>query len=186
MSNVYETVIVSFDPASSRNLGWALANISTDLKEKTTKLSIAAGTFVLPSQADSWRNLGNIRLLTDDFLQKQEPDLVVVEKTSSFAAGFITGQVSQCMGSILASCCLHCDTVEFVLPSHVKKVVSGNGRAKKNEMKKAVLTILQSLGIENAKFDSEHAYDAIANIFCYLIDAGKLVNPITKEKDDGA
>lgn len=155
MSNI----ILSFDPASFRNTGWSVFT-----RDKTTCIS---GTIVT-KEKEPWKALYPIFQEVDKILSKYKPDVVVIEKTSSFSGGFITGQVSNCIGVTLAACGKHKRKVEFVYPTHVKKIVTGNGRAKKADIKKAVRDYLKKETGKDIKFDSEHSCDAAANIICWL------------------
>jgi Holliday junction resolvasome RuvABC endonuclease subunit len=163
---------VSFDPASFRNLGWAVTDISYT-KKGGTSLACEAGTFVMQGN-EPWKVLWPVFLVVDHFLDVHDPDVVIIESTAAFAGGFVTGQVANCIGVILACCMKHDADVKFLYPSHVKKVVSGKGRATKSVMKKAVKKHLDALGVKDSKFDSEHAYDAVANILCWIIENPKI------------
>ena len=161
-----ELKIISFDPSSYRNLGCAIATISS----KKRKLSIAASTFVLGDiKSTPWHSLWPLFQIVDQFLEQNKPDVVILEKTSSFAGGFVTGQVSNCIGAILAACGKNETFVEFVYPTHVKKVISGKGKCTKSEMRKSVISVLRKMKCDT-EFDSEHAYDAIAGILCFMND----------------
>lgn len=171
-----KTKIAAFDPASYRNMGWSVMNV-TEKNQKISKIDVVAGTFTMPKVDQPWQMLWPLFTIVDQFYEKQKPDLVIIEKTSSFAGGFITGQVSNTIGVILACCGKYNIPVQFVYPSHVKKVITGKGKATKTQMKKAVTTQLSEItGVaqKDLKFDSEHAYDAVANILCFLIDEGFL------------
>lgn len=171
-----ETVlkIVGFDPASTRNLGWAVLTLTHHGDHDVVEMDCKAGTFVMDQYDESWKALFPMFLAVDELLAEQQPDMVVVEKTSAFRGGFITGQVASSMGSILVACGKNEKAVEFVFPTHVKKVVSGKGNASKSEMKVAVKSELAKRGIANLKFDSEHSCDAMANILSFLKDQGIL------------
>ena len=166
--------VVSFDPASYRNLGWATAEISYK-KDELKQVACEAGTFVTQGD-DPWRVLWPMFVFIDDFLTLNKPDLAIIEDTKGFTGGFITGQVSQCMGVILAACVKHEIEVEFVYPSHVKKVVTGDGRATKSQIKNGVKSRLLAMGTEKdeTKFNSGHAYDAVSNILCWMIENPKI------------
>lgn len=172
--------IIGFDPASTKNIGWS--SFVLDKKpSKTAKIcDWGGGTFVMPAQEEKWQVLWPMFLMVDVFLEEHNPHLVVVEKTSSFAGGFITGQVSHCMGVILAACGKHKIPVEFVYPTSVKKLVAGHGRATKSKMKKAVLKILTDAGVEDIKFHSEHTADAAASVLYWLIKSG-VISPEEEE-----
>lgn len=166
---------VSFDPASLRNLGWALVTYNED-GDDGASITCSAGTFVAPKFEDKDRYLALWPMfsMVDTFLEKFQPDVVVIEQTSGFKGGFVTGQVSQCMGAILTACGKHQRMVMFVYPSRVKKKVAGNGRATKPQMRKAVEGLLKKLSGLEVKFDSEHAIDATANIISVLIEQGSI------------
>lgn len=158
--------ILSFDPASVRNLGWAFINL-----DQPTMTS-DCGTAVLTGWEEPWEALWPLFNVVNDLIEKIKPDNIIVEKTSSFSGGFVTGQVSNCMGVILACLGKHkfqSNQVHFVYPTHVKKVVTGNGKAKKAEIKKNVIAFLDEHQ-QMLKFTSEHDCDAIANIICWLKD----------------
>jgi len=154
--------IIGFDPASVRNLGWSKLTISLTTEER---IATTAGTFVIEKVEQPWQAMWPIFQVVDLFLEKEKPDIVVIEKTSSFAGGFVAGQVSGCMGVIHACCGKHNIDLEFVHPTHMKKVLTGNGRATKSQVKKCVKETIGDL-----KFDSEHAYDAIGIVLSYLKD----------------
>ena len=163
------TKIASFDPASQKNIGWAVVNLSSNGIQ-----SCIADTFVMPTFDNRWQVYWPMFQVVDDFLGKNKPDLVVIEKTSSFMGGFVSGQVSQCMGTIFAACSKYNINVEFAFPTSVKKIVAGHGKATKTQIKKAVATfILNTIG-EKVNFSSEHAYDAVSNILFYLIKNEKI------------
>ncbi len=163
------TKVLSFDPASVRNLGWSLVEVESK-KDVCQEFRCESGTVVLSKVSEPWEAMWPIFVSVDTILSTRKPDLIIIEKTSSFAGGFVTGQVSNCTGVILACCGKYELPVSFVYPSHVKKVVTGNGRATKSQMKKKVQQYMSDLGGKAIKFDSEHACDATANILCWLIE----------------
>lgn len=179
------TTVVGFDPASIRNIGWCLVKVHEDETGAMQAFEPAAGTFILSHVEEPWKALWPMFVVTDTFLTNEKPDLVVVEKTSSFSGGFVTGQVSNCLGVILACCGKHNIPVAFVYPSHVKKVIVGKGKATKNQMKKAVETILSDLSGTTYKYDSEHAYDALANVLCWMIEKGFIEQQEDEEQENG-
>jgi Holliday junction resolvasome RuvABC endonuclease subunit len=168
------TKLISFDPASYRNLGWAVVEVAEE-DDTITNIVPAAGTFVMPKVNQPWKMLWPLFMMIEQLFEKQAPDLVIIEKTSSFSGGFVTGQVSNCIGVILACCGKFNTPVSFVYPSHVKKVLTGKGKATKSQIKKAVKQILTDLIDDpeiKIEYDSEHAYDAVSNVLGFLIDEG--------------
>lgn len=172
--------IISFDPASFRNLGWAVCEYQQT--DNSIAIGCGAGTFVIEDVTEPWQSLFPLQSIVRLFIKNNEPDLVIIEKTSSFHGGFVTGQVSNCIGVILSSCGEFDLPVHFVYPTHVKKVVTGQGKATKTLMKKKVNEHLNKWGANAIKFDSEHACDALANILCWLIE--NPLSPLRENQDE--
>ncbi len=177
--------ILGFDPASIRNIGWSVIEL-TQKPSKTAKIhNWYGGTFVLSCMEERWQVLWPMFVLLDTFLTGKSPDLVILEKTNQFAqksGGFITGQVSHCMGIIYAVCGKHNVPVEFGFPTSVKKTVAGHGRATKSMVKQATKSILEQNGVDDVKFDSEHMADASATILHCLIQKG-VIAPLSDFPD---
>jgi len=55
--------IVGFDPASTRNLGWAIVDVKVDAKKKCRALECIAGTFVIPQMPEVWQAYWPMELL---------------------------------------------------------------------------------------------------------------------------
>lgn len=157
-------ILVSFDPASYKNCGYATLIINDG-----KVISCSADTFVVKksSSEEPWKSCWPIYRFVNQYIKQNKPDVVIVEKTSSFSMGFVTGQISSIMGVIFAVCGKYNLPVEFKFPTHVKKVITGKGKATKSEMKKAVKKWLEENNL-NTEMPSEHAADAVANIICYL------------------
>jgi len=172
--------IVGFDPASTRNIGWASLVLSKKPASGAKMSSWEGGTFVMPVTEERWQVLWPMFSTVEAFLEERSPNLIVVEKTSSFAGGFVTGQVSHCMGVILAACGKLDIPVEFVFPTSVKKLVAGHGRAKKAKIKNCVRSLLEGLGVKKPVFDSDHTADATAGIFYWLMKNGVMA-PLDEE-----
>ena len=136
----------------------------------------------MPLTEERWEVLWPMFVTVEEFLEQRNPHLVVVEKTSSFAGGFITGQVSHCMGVLFAVCGKLKIAVEFVYPTSVKKLVAGHGRATKPQVKKSVRALLEKSGIKKPVFDSEHTADATASVFYWLMKNG-VMSPLEGESN---
>lgn len=167
---MHMVTVIGFDPASHRNLGWALIEYDPE-PEKTKVIRCISGTFTFQVYEEPWKALGPMSIMIDEFLVKEEPDLVVVEQTSAFRGGFVTGQVSYCIGVLLASCSRNNLDVGFVYPSHVKKILTGKGRATKAQVRNRVKVALKHIGAPvPTKFDSDHASDATGNVLVWMAD----------------
>lgn len=177
-------LIIGLDPASLRNIGWSILELTNSPdKKNATICDWRGGTFVMPTMEERWQVIWPMFVMLDIFLTEKRPDLVILEKTNQFAqkgGGFVTGQVSHCMGAIYAVCGKHGVDVQFAYPTSVKKTVAGHGRATKTQVKKAVKSILERHNIENVKFDSEHTADAAATILHWLIQKD-VIKPLDSE-----
>lgn len=162
--------IISFDPGSLKNIGWARIRWNKNL-------ICSAGTIVIPHYEERWQVYWPMFQEIDAFLAKEKPHLVVIEETSRFGS-FVGGQVSQCIGVIYAICGKYKLNIETVYPTSVKAKVAGHGRATKSQVKKSVKQMILDLTHKEVKYNSEHAYDAMANILYYLIRE-KRIEPLT-------
>jgi len=93
-----------------------------------------------------------------DFLREQQPDHVVIEDIYSLekypGSGIMLGKVS---GVILVAACKAGLDAEEIPVREVKKIISGNGRADKFQMERAVRHLLNHDG----KIRPFHASDAL-------------------------
>lgn len=169
--------IISFDPSSYKNLGNCIARVQGN------EVSFAASTLVLKDIVEPWHSLWPVFYFADTLLEQEKPDIIILEKTSSFSGGFVTGQVSNTSGCLLAAAGKHKIDVVFVYPSHVKKVVSGKGRATKSQMKKSAVKLMDHIGLKQIKFDSEHSCDALCNILCWMIENNFISKPDEEENN---
>jgi len=162
--------ILGFDPASTRNLGWSVVILNKKPSVTAKIQDCECGTIVAPAfdSDERWRGLWPLFEGTEALIKATKPHIVIIEKTSNFKGGFITGQVSQCIGAILVCCGKYELCVESVFPTSVKKVVAGHGRADKNQVSESVEKWLKPFG-KSVKSSSEHAIDATANIVYWLI-----------------
>ena len=100
--------LLGLDPASKRNLGWSAVELSPQKQNpKLICFAIEASTITLPSTKDVWEVQWPLFLSTDALILDQQPDMVIIEKTSHFSGSFVTGQVANCMGTIFAVCGKH-------------------------------------------------------------------------------
>ena len=152
--------ILGFDPASYRNLGWS----------SVEKTNIQSGTIIFQDVEEPWHVLWPLFEEVNDLISAIQPQFAIIEKTSSFSGGFVTGQVSNCMGVILCCCRKNQLPVHFVYPTHVKKVVANNGRATKSQLRKELKKMWYNFLKKELKFDSDHACDALANITAWILD----------------
>lgn len=149
--------LLSYDPCSYKNLGWAFYN----------QKELITGTHVYDrvNKLNTWSGLHRIYECVDASLSWFQPDVVVLEQTGSFRGGFVTSQVTQCIGAILAACGkYHGLNLHFTYPSRVKKLVVGRGNADKDDVRKAVEAWLLAKGLSIHPCATEHEVDAVASI----------------------
>jgi Holliday junction resolvasome RuvABC endonuclease subunit len=170
--------IASFDPASQKNIGWSLCEVlCKDGKFDITRC--VADTFVMDEYDNRWACYWPMFQKIEQFLSENKPDILIMEKTSVFAGGFVTGQVAQCMGAIFVAAGKYgIKDIVFVYPTSVKKTVAGHGKSTKSQIKRAVNYLTKSFECGQSKLSSDHAYDAVANILFYLIEE-KYIDPLT-------
>lgn len=101
-------------------------------------------------------------------LRELKPDVLVMEKVFFFANAKTVIRVSQAQGVILLAA-QHCKIPVYELaPLEVKKIVTGNGWAKKEEMKKVVKSLLKIRTPKGKKTHFDDVADALAIAICYI------------------
>lgn len=128
------------------NFGW----IETDKKHEAAK------------------RLENIYGEMISVLTKEKPDVLAMEKLFFFANAKTAIRVSQAQGVILLAA-QHSNVPVFEFsPLQVKKIVSGNGWAKKDQIKKVVKAILRFRAPAHKKTHFDDVADALAVAICYV------------------
>lgn len=108
-------------------------------------------------------------------LAEFKPDTMIMEKVFFFSNAKTVIRVSQAQGVILLAA-QHCNIpVHELSPAQIKKVVTGNGRAKKDEMKKAVRKILGIKIPIHKKTHFDDVADALAVAICYIKNSNEEV-----------
>lgn len=101
-------------------------------------------------------------------IKENSPDVITMESVFFFSNAKTIVSVSQAQGVIkLAAAKTKTPILEFT-PLQIKKVVSGNGWAKKNDMKKAVRKLVKVRQPRHKKTHFDNVTDAIACALCYL------------------
>lgn len=101
-------------------------------------------------------------------LKQSKPNVLVMEKVFFFANAKTVIRVSQAQGVILLAA-QHCKVpVHELAPLEVKKIITGNGWAKKEEIKKAVKSLLRIRTPKKKKTHFDDVADALAIAICYI------------------
>ncbi len=101
-------------------------------------------------------------------LTEMKPDAMIMEKVFFFSNAKTIIRVSQAQGVILLAAD-HCGIpVHELTPSEVKKIVTGNGRAKKPEMQTVIKRILKFKTPDKKKTHFDDVADALAVALSYI------------------
>lgn len=101
-------------------------------------------------------------------LQELKPDALVMEKVFFFSNAKTIIRVSQAQGVILLAAQHSGIPVHELAPAQVKKIVTGNGRAKKPEMQEVVKKLLKFKTPDKKKTHFDDVADALAIAICYI------------------
>lgn len=102
-------------------------------------------------------------------LREHTPDVLAIERLFFFRNHKTVMRVSQAQGVImLAGARSKTKVIEYA-PAEIKRRISGNGRADKNEMKKAVRAVLPIRSPKRKKTHFDDVADALAVAICHAI-----------------
>lgn len=106
-------------------------------------------------------------------IKENKPNVVTIERLFFFSNAKTVITVSQAQGVIkLAAAKTKTPIFEFT-PLQIKKIISGNGWAKKNEVKKAVRKLVKVRQPKHKKTHFDNVVDAIACALCYVKSVGE-------------
>lgn len=156
--------VIGIDPGLN-NLGWSILE-----KNRDNSINyIASGVIKTNSKDDISIRLSHLFTSLELIIEKYDPDYAGLEETfvnknakSSLYLGFARGTILACIGKYK----LH---LKEFSPTHIKKTITGAGRAEKSQIQRMLNIILPS-----AKFSSDDEADAIAIAYCCSIINPKL------------
>ena len=102
-------------------------------------------------------------------LREHSPDVIAVEMLFFYRNQKTAMRVSQAYGVILLAAARSRTKVVEYAPAEVKKRISGNGRADKNDMKKAVRNLVPVRAPKRKKTHFDDVADALAVAICHAI-----------------
>lgn len=155
-------VVIGLDPSSYRNCGWCV------LKVENGKLVLLKKfTLVLTRDQDDIGRLKDIYDQTKALIDEFKPISLIVERSMGGGLQFVRNNLSETVG-VVKLCC-YCNNVKVyeVSPAHIKKIIAGHGRAKKQHIK---ANIVATFGLKKA--GPEHECDAAAFAVSHLVDMG--------------
>ncbi|MFW5853525.1 MAG: crossover junction endodeoxyribonuclease RuvC [Patescibacteria group bacterium] len=143
--------IIGIDPGYDR-LGWAILK-----KEKNKPEIIDSGCFTTDKKEDFNQRLKSVGLFFESLIKKHQPDLVVLESIIFNQSRNTAIGVIEVKGIIKFLACQNNISTEEYTPLEAKKIITGYGRAEKNQV---IKTIQQITDIKKpVKYDDE--FDAI-------------------------
>jgi len=163
-------LVCGIDPASSKNMGYCLAQITnTSFKIRTVDTKVIEYT-------------QNIYMETHYFIKKliqdNKIDKIVLERSMGFGLSFVRNQLSELVGIVKMVAAQNGIEVIELSPTEVKKTVTGSGKADKKIMRREISLLFGDFDIEQL---SEHAIDAISTAYTYFIKKNIKVLPKTKK-----
>jgi len=144
-------IILGIDPGTA-NTGYGVINDEKSLQH------IGHGVIKTSPKDCPGERLRQINNQLSRVIKKYHPDIVAIETIYFFVNAKTAMPVSQAKGSILLMAAKKEIPVKEFSPLTIKLITTGNGRAKKKEVQKAVQKILQLKKIPKP----EHAADALA------------------------
>ncbi len=148
--------IIGIDPGL-RQTGWG----SIEAEGNTLKF-LAAGTFGSDPKASLATRLRQLYLQLDAIIADQTPHEAAIETTFVNRDAAATLKLGQARGiALLVPALAGLEVAEYA-PNAVKKAVVGVGHGDKRQVQTMVRTLLPA-----ARFDTEHAADALAVAICH-------------------
>lgn len=144
------------------NIGWAVITMST--KDHTVTLA-DFGTVVTNNSKSLSDRLFFIQCEIHNLIKKYNPTDFCVEEYFSFGRGGGDrngAHTSKAIGVILASIGCYMLPCELYAPQKMKKIVTGNGRADKDDVAEAIQKTFN-----NTVFKTNHASDAVGLALAY-------------------
>lgn len=146
------TATVGYGMIKAKGNGYLLLDfgwIKTDKKEKAEK------------------RLDTIYKEMLSLLRKHTPDVMAIERLFFFRNHKTVMRVSQAQGVIMLAAARRKTQIYEYAPAEIKRRISGNGRADKSEMKKAVRAILPIRSPKKKKTHFDDVADALAVAICH-------------------
>lgn len=103
--------------------------------------------------------------------REHRPDVLAIERLFFFNNQKTAMRVSQAQGVIMLAASRNKTEVFEYAPAAIKKRISGNGRADKSEMKKAVRSLLPVRSPKRKKTHFDDVADALAVAMCHAFSS---------------
>ena len=153
--------VLGVDPGSSRT-GWGLLEGPPQRPGL-----VASGVVRLPRSVAFAQRLFRLHREFEDLVSRLEPDAACVETLFHGVNTRSVLQLSHARGVLLAVLAGAGVAITEYAPAHVKKALTGTGRADKEQVRRMLRTLLGD-ALEGASLD---ASDALALAYCHLTSA---------------
>lgn len=157
-------VVLGMDPAATRNCGWAALSWDGSkpvlLDKFTQKIERPEDEIALGRLRDIYDELAKL-------IDKHHPRILCMERSTGGGLIFVRSNLSETVGAAKLCCFDKSVLVYETSPGHLKKVITGHGRAKKKHIK---ANIVAEFGLK--KPGPEHECDAVSCALSLLVDLG--------------
>jgi crossover junction endodeoxyribonuclease RuvC len=155
--------ILGIDPGSAA-IGYGLIKANSSPKSKRASL-IDYGAIVTSSQRETAFRLHSVEKKLSKIIREYRPDILAIESLYFFQNKKSVMGVSQTKGVILLVAEKAQVPIYEFTPLEIKQVLTGYGRAEKEEIQEAVQKILRL----HQKPQPDHAADALGASLCFLL-----------------
>ncbi len=154
-------LVLGVDPGSVRT-GWALLD-----GDRSRPRMIESGLISLPTRLSFPERLAELQSRFEELLRTWAPSVAGVEAPFHGVNARSALQLAHSRGVLLAALVRHQVAVEEYSPATVKKTITGNGRAEKEQVRSMIGSLL---GVELGKISLDRS-DALAVAYCHLVSA---------------
>jgi Holliday junction resolvasome RuvABC endonuclease subunit len=157
---------MGIDPASIRNLGVAMVKFDTNTREIQV---VEHTTEILPDFDTDGGRLAYIHGIMKRYHDRYDYKVLAVERSTGFGQSFVRQNLQESAGVMKLFCHNNKVKVNEVAPTHIKLMITGDGKAPKAVV---IQSVMDYTGM--AKSKTEHEADAVATAIVYLVDEGLL------------
>jgi Holliday junction resolvasome RuvABC endonuclease subunit len=154
--------IIGMDPAAFRNCGWAVVEFKdgkpTLLEKFTQKIT---------REENDIGRLQDVYDALERLIAQWGALILCLERSTGGGLIFVRSNLNESVGVAKLCCHRHGIKTVEISPAHLKKVIAGDGRAKKKHI---IANMAAIFGLK--KPGPEHECDAAALCLGYLIDQG--------------
>lgn len=154
-------IILGIDPGTA-TVGIGI--LECDGKKISTLYS---GWIETSKEFSAEKRLAQIHRQTRELIQQHKPDIIAIERLFFFINYRTAMAVAESIGVIKLAAETEGVEIISLAPLEIKATVAGNGKAKKEDMKKAVKQILGIKAQKNKKTHFDDLCDALAVGICY-------------------